>query len=79
MAEQDFRTPATPGYDSYDDEIDLFELVQNLWEDKWLISAITGFAAVTSVIVALALPNIYQASTLLTPQAAESGVGGLAR
>jgi uncharacterized protein involved in exopolysaccharide biosynthesis len=79
MAEQDFRAPGTPGYDGYDDEIDLFELVQNLWEDKWLISAITGFAAVTSVIVALALPNIYQASTLLKPQGAEGAMGGLAR
>ena len=69
MAEQDFR--GAGAHDGFDDEIDLFELVQNLWEDKWLISAITGFAAVTSVIVALALPNIYQASALLRPQGAE--------
>ena len=79
MAEQDFRTPAAPGYDSDDDEIDLFELAQNLWEDKWLISAITGFAAVTSVLVALWLPNVYQATTLLKPQSSEGGMGGLAR
>ena len=76
MAEQDFRTP---GYDDYDDEIDLFELVQNLWEDKWLISAITGFAAIASVLYALSLPNIYQATTLLKPQGAEGSMGGLAR
>ena len=79
MTEQDFRTPAAPGYDGYDDEIDLFELVQNLWEDKWLISAITGFAAIASVLYALSLPNIYQASTLLKPQGAEGAMGGLAR
>ena len=79
MAEQDFRAPGAPGYDGYDDKIDFFELVQNLWEDKWLISAITGFAAVISVLVALWLPNIYQATTLLKPQNAESGMGGLAR
>ena len=79
MAEQDFRAPGAPGYDGFDDEIDLFELVQNLWEDKWLISAITGFAAVTSVLVALWLPNIYQATMLLKPQNAEGGMGGLAR
>ena len=30
MAEQDFRSPGAPGYDGFDDEIDLFELVQNL-------------------------------------------------
>ena len=79
MAEQDFRTPGAPAYDGFDDEIDLFELVQNLWEDKWLISAITSAAAVISVLVALWLPNIYQASTLLRPQSAEGGIGGLAR
>ena len=28
MAEQDFRTPGAPGYDGFDDEIDLFELRQ---------------------------------------------------
>ena len=79
MAEQDFRSPGAPGYDGFDDEIDLFELVQNLWEDKWLISAITSAAAVISVLVALWLPNIYQASTLLRPQSSEGGIGGLAR
>ncbi len=79
MAEQDFRSPGAPGYDGFDDEIDLFELFQNLWEDKWLISAITSVAAVLSVLVALWLPNIYQASTLLRPQSSEGGIGGLAR
>ena len=79
MAEQDFRSPGAPGYDGFDDEIDLFELFQNLWEDKWLISAITSVAAVVSVLVALWLPNIYQASTLLRPQSSEGGMGGLAR
>ena len=79
MAEQDLRSPGAPGYDGFDDEIDLFELFQNLWDDKWLIGAITSFAAVVSVVVALGLPNIYQASTLLRPQRSEGGMGGLAR
>ena len=77
MAEHDFHQAGAG--DGFDDEIDLFELVQNLWEDKWLISAITGLAAVASVLVALSLPNIYSASTLLKPQSAEGGIGGLAR
>jgi len=77
MAEHDFQRAGAG--DGFDDEIDLFELVQNLWEDKWLISAITGLAAVASVLVALSLPNIYSASTLLKPQSAEGGIGGLAR
>ena len=78
MAEQDFRGPGAPGYDGFDDEIDLFELIQSLWDDKWLIGAITSFAAVVSVVVALWLPNVYQANALLKPQSAEGGLGGLA-
>ena len=58
-----------------DDEIDLKELFMVLWGGKWLISAVTGLAAATSVIVALSLPNIYTATALLAP--AESSGGGL--
>jgi uncharacterized protein involved in exopolysaccharide biosynthesis len=71
----------TPKTDAYlpspypDDEIDLKELFMVLWSGKWLISAITGAAAVISVLVALSLPNIYTASALLAP--AESSGGGL--
>jgi uncharacterized protein involved in exopolysaccharide biosynthesis len=71
----------TPKTDAYlpspypDDEIDLKELFMVLWSGKWLISAVTGAAAVISVVVALSLPNIYTASALLAP--AESGGGGL--
>jgi uncharacterized protein involved in exopolysaccharide biosynthesis len=58
-----------------DDEIDLKELFMVLWSGKWLISGVTGLAAVISVVVALSLPNIYTASALLAP--AESSGGGL--
>ena len=58
-----------------DDEIDLRELFMVLWAGKWLISAVTSFAAVTSVLFALSLPNIYTSSALLAP--AESSGGGL--
>jgi uncharacterized protein involved in exopolysaccharide biosynthesis len=58
-----------------DDEIDLKELFMVLWSGKWLITAITGLAAVTSVVVALMLPNIYTANALLAP--AEQSGGGM--
>ena len=58
-----------------DDEIDLKELVTVLWDGKLIISAITGIAAVISVLIALSLPNIYTATALLAP--AESSGGGL--
>lgn len=58
-----------------DDEIDLKELFMVLWSGKWLISAITGVAAVASVAIALMLPNIYAANALLAP--AEQSGGGM--
>lgn len=57
-----------------EDEIDLKELFMVLWSGKWLISAVTGVAAIASVVVALMLPNIYSADALLAP-AEESGGG----
>ena len=59
---------------SVDDEIDLKELFMVLWSGKWLITAVTGLAAVTSVVIALMLPNIYTANALLAP-AQQSGGG----
>ena len=56
-------------------EIDLRELFMILWSGKGLISAITGFAAVISVFVALSLPNVYTATALLAP--AETSGGGV--
>ena len=57
------------------DEIDFHKLFLVLWSGRRLISGVSGFAAIVSVIVALLLPNIYTASALLSP-AEESG-GGL--
>jgi uncharacterized protein involved in exopolysaccharide biosynthesis len=58
-----------------EDEIDLRELFMVLWSGKRLISAVTGVAAVASVVSALMLPNIYSANALLAP--AEQSGGGM--
>jgi uncharacterized protein involved in exopolysaccharide biosynthesis len=58
-----------------DDEIDLKELFMVLWSGQWVITAISGLAAVTSVVIALMLPNIYTANALLAP--AEQSGGGM--
>lgn len=58
-----------------EDEIDLKELFMVLWSGKWLISAVTGVAAIASVVAALMLPNIYSANALLAP--AEQSGGGM--
>ncbi|MDT3278987.1 Wzz/FepE/Etk N-terminal domain-containing protein [Shewanella scandinavica] len=69
--QSDARFPQVP-----DDEIDLRELFSVIWQDKWLIIAITAVFAIGSVALALYLPNIYKSEALLAPAAEEQG-GGL--
>ena len=61
----------------FDDEIDLKELFTVLWNGKFVITLITGFAAACAVLYALSLPNIYESKALLAPKG-EGGAGGLA-
>ena len=63
----------SPAPEYYDDEIDLFELVANLWEDKLLIAGVTALAAVFSVVFALLQPNVFEAKALLQPKASQGG------
>lgn len=61
-----------------DDEIDLKELFGVLWAGKKLIIAVTGAAAVLSVVIALLMTNIYRSEALLMPASGGDGVGSLA-
>ncbi|WP_064791790.1 Wzz/FepE/Etk N-terminal domain-containing protein [Shewanella woodyi] len=61
---------------SAQDEIDLRELFQVIWQGKWLIIAITTVFAIGSVIFALSQPNTYKSEALLAP-ASEEQSGGL--
>ena len=63
---------------SANDEIDLRELWNILWQGKLLIIAITAVFAMGSVFYVLSLPNIYQSTTLLTPSEDSQG-GGISR
>jgi LPS O-antigen subunit length determinant protein (WzzB/FepE family) len=62
-----------------DDEIDLKELFLVLWNGKWLISVVTGVAAVLSVAFALSLPNIYVSESILAPRGGEDLGSSLSR
>lgn len=48
-----------------EDEIDLKELWQAVWQGKWIIIATTLFCATIAVAISLSLPNIYQSSATL--------------
>lgn len=62
------------------DEVDLKALFIYLWNKKLIISLITFIFAVSSVVIALNLPNIYQAEALLAPAEDDknSGLASLA-
>lgn len=60
------------------DEIDLRELWQVVWQGKWIIIVITFLFALGAVSLALYLPNIYQSKTLLAPSDEAQG-GGMSR
>lgn len=60
---------------SYNDAIDLRELIRIVWDGKWLIGAVTAASATIAVIVALMLPNIYRAEALLAPNEQQGAKG----
>lgn len=57
------------------DEIDLFELVQNLWAQKWLIIGITAVITAIALLYALKATPIYETSARITPPS-ESDIAG---
>ncbi|TON88277.1 LPS O-antigen length regulator, partial [Vibrio parahaemolyticus] len=70
--------PYPPQPQSTDDEIDLRELFRALWKGKWIIIVTTFVFAVTAVLYALSLPNIYKSDALLAPAESSNG-GGLSK
>ncbi|HCE3509549.1 TPA: LPS O-antigen length regulator [Vibrio parahaemolyticus] len=70
--------PYPPQPQSTDDEIDLRELFKALWKGKWIIIVTTFVFAISSVLYALSLPNIYKADALLAPAESSNG-GGLSK
>jgi len=49
------------------DEIDLIELAENLWQQKWLIIAVTALCTAIAIAYALLSTPVYQASARLLP------------
>ncbi|MCZ2367590.1 Wzz/FepE/Etk N-terminal domain-containing protein [Vibrio diabolicus] len=70
--------PYPPNPQPTDDEIDLRELLKALWKGKLLIVATTFVFAISSVLYALSLSNIYKADALLAPAETSNG-GGLSK
>ena len=58
--------------------IDLHDLFVIFWKSKWVIIVTTIIFAISSIIYALSLPNIYKSDALLAPAESSNG-GGLSK
>jgi LPS O-antigen subunit length determinant protein (WzzB/FepE family) len=50
---------------AFDDEIDLFELLQKLYEQKWIIIGITTFTTALAILVSVLTPKAYKAEAIV--------------
>jgi len=50
---------------TYNDEIDLFELLQKLYEQKWIIIGITAFTTALAILVSVLMPRAYKAEAIV--------------
>ena len=66
-----------PAQPPQDDEIDPKELFMSIWQDKWLIIAITALFSIGGALYALSQPNTYKADAILA-SANDNNSGGLA-
>lgn len=64
-------------FNNYDDDIDLSEVFNVLWDNRFYVGAITSTFSLISVIVALMLPNIYQSQATLMAVEQSSGMSGM--
>jgi len=53
---------------AFDDEIDLFELLQKLYERKWIILGITAFTTALAILVSVFMPKAYKAEAMVEVQ-----------
>ncbi len=53
---------------TYNDEIDLFELFQKLYERRWIILGITAFTTLLAILVSVLMPKAYKAEVIVEIQ-----------
>lgn len=61
------HTTPNQSYNTIDDEIDLFELFQSLWQEKVLIVIITAVVTAVALVYALTATPVYQVQSIVKP------------
>jgi len=49
----------------FDDEIDLFELFQKLYEQRWIILGITALTTILAILISIFMPKAYKAEAMV--------------
>ena len=62
--------------DNLDEEINLLELLQVLWQGKIIIISLTAFVSIIGVVYSLSLPNVYESKALLVPVDSSNSISG---
>ncbi len=69
--------PMLPYQPTSEDEINLLGYWRLLWKRRWLIGSLCTTAVITTMIVSLMMPKIYESTATLLPQLASGQDGGL--
>ncbi len=67
--------PFPPYQPPYEDEVNLLDYWRVIWKRRWLIVGLCSAAVITTMIVSLMQPKIYESTASLLPQL-DSGQGG---
>ncbi len=59
-----------------DSEIDLLEVVRQLWSKKWYVLKVTGIAMVVGLVVAFSIPREYTCTVKMASEGAKSSISG---
>lgn len=62
-----------------EDEINLLEVAQKIWDGRWIISMVTLLSTAVAVFVALTSPLVYKAEVLMVPVAGGAQQGQLSQ
>ena len=61
---------------TFDDDIDLQEILYILIQGKWIIILVTTFICLIGLIYSLLMPNIYESKAILVPADSSSNISG---
>jgi len=70
------KTDSNNKLNDFNEEIDLIEIFNVLYDGKWIILTMTTFVSLIGVIYSLMLPNIYESKALLVSVNTSSAISG---